>query len=234
MSQLQPNILLVEDDLNLGNILREYLEMKDFEVSLERDGEAGLSSFQTGTWDLCILDVMMPKLDGFSLAREIRRVDVQTPILFLTAKSMLEDKMEGFSLGGDDYLTKPFSMEELVMRIKALLRRRSTGSEPGEANENEFSLGKYTFHYPERRLDYPEKSFKLTTKEAELLRLLCLHQSKVLKRETALRLIWGDDSYFNGRSMDVFITKLRKHLRHDPRISILNVHGTGFKLLVEE
>lgn len=223
-------ILLAEDDLNLGNILKEYLEVKGFTPSLFRDGNSALAAFQVGDWEMCILDVMLPKQDGFSIAREIRRHDQQVPILFLTARNQMDDKHEGFSIGGDDYLTKPFNMDELLLRIRALLRR-TRPSDPTPATTQTFQLGHYHFDFPTRELRYQDQIQRLTSREADLLRLLCQQQGEVLKRETALRLIWGDDSYFNARSMDVFITKLRKYLRHDPRIELMNVHGLGYKLI---
>ena len=246
-------ILLVEDDPNLGSVLRDYLSMKGFDTTLAKDGEIGLSNWQTEKFDLAILDVMMPKKDGFTLAKEIRKIDEKLPLIFLTAKSMIEDKIEGFSIGADDYLTKPFSMEELILRIKARLKRNRFPKE-GPAPLNEiFQIGKYIFDYTSRTLNFgigakenltsgesnpgsktqdTKTGKQITSREAELLRLLCLHQNDLLKRQTALMLIWGDDSYFNSRSMDVFITKLRKHLKKDPDITILNVHGSGFKLIV--
>lgn len=228
-----PRILLAEDDPNLGRILREYLEVKGFAPALHTDGAAALSAFELGSWELCILDVMLPKQDGFSVARAIRRHDQQVPILFLTARGSLDDKYEGFSIGGDDYLTKPFSMEELLLRIRALLRRSAGVATVAEPQGNHFMVGAYAFDYPTRELLLDGQLVqRLTSREAELLRLLCQQQGEVLRRETALRLIWGDDSYFNARSMDVFITKLRKYLKADPRIELMNVHGMGFKLIV--
>jgi DNA-binding response OmpR family regulator len=228
-----PRILLAEDDPNLGRILREYLEVKGFAPALYVDGAAALSAFELGTWELCILDVMLPKQDGFSVARAIRRHDAQVPILFLTAKASLDDKYEGFSIGGDDYLTKPFSMEELLLRLRALLRRAGgPGGAGAEATATRFQVGKYAFDYPTRELSHEGHLQRLTSREAELLRLLCQQHGEVLRRETALRLIWGDDSYFNARSMDVFLTRLRKYLKDDPRIELMNVHGMGFKLVV--
>ena len=224
-------ILLAEDDPNLGTVLCEYLQAKGFPVDLHRDGEAALSAWQSSRCDIAILDVMMPKMDGFTLAREIRKQDEKTPILFLTAKSMIVDKVEAFTIGGDDYLTKPFNMEELLMRIRALLKRSQGATLNETQDQNEFTLGKFHFKYPTRELIQNEVSQRLTTREAELLKLLCLSKNDILKREIALKLIWGDDSYFNGRSMDVFITRLRKYLRPDNRIEIMNVHGTGYKLI---
>ncbi len=228
-----PKLLLVEDDPNLGEILAEFLTVKGHAVTRATDGEAGLQAWKSGKFDLCILDVMLPKKDGFDLARDIRKVDQQVPILFLTAKNMLEAKAEGFGLGGDDYLTKPFSVEELLLRIKALLRRSTTSTTTLVTSEKEtFKLGKFDFDFTYRELKLGKEVKRITSREADLLRLLCLHQNQILKREDALKQIWGDDSYFNARSMDVFITKLRKYLKDDPQIEIMNVHGTGYKLLV--
>lgn len=227
-------LLLVEDDPNLGEILAEYLSVKGYAVTRAVDGEAGLQAWHTGKYDVCILDVMLPKKDGFELGRDIRKEDQKVPILFLTAKNMLEAKAEGFGLGGDDYMTKPFSVEELLMRIKALLRRHAGGSAAtAVTTEKEtFKLGIFDFDFTYRELKFGKESRRITSREADLLRLLCLHQNQILKREDALKQIWGDDSYFNARSMDVFITKLRKYLKDDPNIQIMNVHGTGYKLLV--
>lgn len=228
-----PRILLAEDDPNLGRILEEYLAVKGFAPSRYTDGAAALAAFELGNWELCILDVMLPKQDGFSVARAIRRHDQQVPILFLTARGSLDDKYEGFSIGGDDYLTKPFSMEELLLRIRALLRRAAVpAAHAEEGAAGRFQLGRYVFDYPTRDLLLDGQVQRLTSREAELLRLLCQQQGEVLRRETALRLIWGDDSYFNARSMDVFVTKLRKYLKADPNIELMNVHGMGFKLVV--
>ncbi|HHG86543.1 MAG TPA: response regulator transcription factor, partial [Bacteroidetes bacterium] len=187
-------------------------------------------AFEHAEYDLCILDVMMPRKDGFAVAQEIRKQNTEIPILFLTARNLLADKMQGFGLGGDDYLTKPFSMEELLLRIKALLRRRQ-GSAAAQA-VSQFQLGKFSFDYVTRQLQWDDGAKRLTSREAELLRLLCLNMNQVLKRQDALLSIWGDDSYFNARSMDVFITKLRKYLKADPALEIMNVHGMGYKLIV--
>lgn len=233
----QPRLLLVEDDPNLGEILAEFLTVKGNEVTRAIDGEMGLHAWRNGKFDVCILDVMLPKKDGFDLARDIRKVDQQVPILFLTAKNMIEAKAEGFGLGGDDYLTKPFSVEELLLRIKALLRRASSSPTDGRpttvTSEKEvFKIGEFTFDFTYRELKRNSEVKRITSREADLLRMLCQHQNQILKREDALKQIWGDDSYFNARSMDVFITKLRKYLKDDPSIEIMNVHGTGYKLLV--
>lgn len=225
-------VLLVEDDPNLGSLLKEYLEAKGFSTELATDGKQGFDVFSRDKFNICILDVMMPVKDGITLAREIRGIDPQIPIVFLTAKSMKEDTIEGFNAGADDYITKPFSMEELLLRIKAILRR-SDGKNVKNSEQSEFEIGKYHFDYKHQTLDLKGVSQqKLTTKEAELLRLLCMNSNDVLDRNFALKAIWNDDNYFNGRSMDVYIAKLRKYLREDPGVELLNVHGKGFKLLV--
>ncbi|MBC8985502.1 response regulator transcription factor [Pedobacter sp. N36a] len=227
-------ILLVEDDPNLGLLLQDYLQLKGkFEVVLCIDGEEGLKAFSKQEFDLCILDVMMPKKDGFTLGKEIRKINQQVPIIFATAKAMMEDKASAYDLGGDDYITKPFRIEELLLRINALLKRVTT-KEVVEAApvETQFQIGDYTFDYTTQLIHYKGQQQKLSTKEAELLQLLCLKKNAVLTREEALLSIWHDDNYFNGRSMDVFLSKLRKYLREDPKVEILNVHGKGYKLLV--
>jgi DNA-binding response OmpR family regulator len=223
-------VLLAEDDENLGSLLREYLNAKNYRTQLYPDGVQALEAFQQDDFDLCIIDVMMPRMDGFTLAKEIRKLNSNTPFIFLTAKTMQEDVIEGFSLGADDYMTKPFSMEELLYRIKAILRRTSP-EEEGEKNRDLFDIGQYKFDANKQLLTIDGNTRKLTTKEAELLRLLCNNKNQMLDRNYALRTIWEDDSYFNARSMDVYITKLRKYLKEDPNIQILNVHGKGYKLI---
>jgi hypothetical protein len=224
-------VLLCEDDPNLGNLLRDYLQVKGFDTDLAVDGSEGLKQFKRSTYDFLILDVMMPVKDGFTLAKEIREDDKHVPILFLTAKSMKEDTLLGFEAGADDYMSKPFSMEELLARIQAILRRSSVLPQEGDAVA-QYTIGAYQYDYNTQKLTHSEEELKLTTKENELLFLLCKHQNSVLERSLALKAIWGDDNYFNGRSMDVYIAKLRKHLRLDPRIEILNIHGRGFKLIM--
>lgn len=227
-------ILLAEDDPNLGDILRDYLELKGkYEVVLCKDGEEALRTFNREEFDLCILDVMMPKKDGFTLGKEIRRINENVPIIFATAKGMMEDKTVAFGLGGDDYITKPFRVEELLLRINALLRR-SVNRENTELEETPttFDIGEYFFDYTSQIIKRNGEQQKLSTKEAELLRMLCLKKNDVLTREEALLKIWHDDNYFNGRSMDVFLSKLRKYLKQDPRVEIVNVHGKGYKLLI--
>ena len=221
-------ILLCEDDENLGMLLREYVQAKGFLCDLYGDGDAGYKAFLKGRYDFCILDVMMPKKDGFTMAAEIRALNQDIPIIFLTAKSLKEDILEGFKIGGDDYITKPFSMEELLFRIEAILRRVK-GNKGKDVVA--YTLGSFTFDVQKQVLSRGEQQTKLTTKESDLLTLLCAHANDVLQRELALKTIWVDDNYFNARSMDVYITKLRKHLKDDPQIEIINIHGKGYKLI---
>lgn len=226
-------ILLVEDDPNLGLLLQDYLQLKgNFEVVLCVDGEEGIRAFAKQAFDLCILDVMMPKKDGFTLGKEIRKINQQVPIIFATAKAMMEDKALAYDLGGDDYITKPFRIEELLLRINALLKRAGNTDNGQEQEPKQFEIGGYTFDYTTQIIYFEDKKQKLSTKEAELLRLLCLKKNTVLTREEALLNIWHDDNYFNGRSMDVFLSKLRKYLKEDPKVEIINVHGKGYKLVV--
>jgi DNA-binding response OmpR family regulator len=222
-------ILLVEDDLNLGFLLTDYLEMQGFEVKLCRDGEAGLKTYNQGGFDLCVLDGMLPVKDGFTLAMQIRAQDKKVPIIFLTAKSMKEDKLKGFNIGADDYITKPFEEDELLARINAVLRRTREDKKEEPAPEK-FRIGKYSFDYSTQSLMINDQLKRLTEKESEVFRLLCMNKNRILKREDALVSIWGQNDYFLGRSLDVFITKLRKYLKDDPSISIENVHGVGFML----
>ncbi len=223
-------LLIVEDDPNLGHILREYLSIKGFDSKLCKDGEEGLNAFKSEVFDLCILDVMLPKKDGFSLAKEIRMMDKQTPLIFLTAKTMKIDIIEGFKIGADDYITKPFSMEELMLRLKAILRRTPLGLMDDD-NKNTFDFGQFNFDYTQQLLTHNGSSKNLTSKETELLKLLCQNMNQTLDRSLALKIIWRNDSYFNARSMDVYITKLRKYLKKDGNIKIITVHGQGFKLV---
>lgn len=224
-------ILLCEDDENLGMLLREYLQAKNFETELCPDGGAGYKAFLKGSFDLCVLDVMMPKKDGFSLAKDIRQNNSDIPIIFLTAKTLKEDVLDGFKIGADDYITKPFSMEELVFRIEAILRRVK-----GKKNRDRttYKIGSFTFDTQKQILARGEKQTKLTTKESELLSLLCAHANEILQRDFALKTIWIDDNYFNARSMDVYITKLRKHLKEDESVEIINIHGKGYKLITPD
>lgn len=226
-------ILLVEDDPNLGSLLQDYLQLKGkFEVVLCTDGEEGLRAFTKQTYDLLILDVMMPKKDGFTLGKDIRKINSHVPIIFATAKGMIEDKTQAFSLGGDDYITKPFRIEELLLRINALLKRTEGSGKSEEQQQSHFKIGHYEFDYTTQIISINGLQQKLSTKEAELLRMLCLHKNEVLTREEALLNIWHDDNYFNGRSMDVFLSKIRKYLKDDPNVEIINVHGRGYKLLI--
>lgn len=232
MTDKKGTILLVEDDQNLGFVIQDTLKRKGYTVHLSRDGKDGLKHFNEHVYDLCVLDVMLPQKDGFSLAEDIRLVNAQVPIVFLTAKSQTEDRIAGFKAGGDDYLTKPFSHEELVLRIEAILRRTSgNASEPRDRDH--FELGQYTFDHRNLMLSHPNEERKLTKKEADVLRLLCMHQDQVLPRELVLNMVWGDDTYFLGRSLDVFISRLRKYLKMDEKVNIVNVHGVGFKLVIE-
>jgi two-component system, OmpR family, response regulator len=223
-------ILLVEDDPNLGSITSEYLNAKGFDCKWEKDGEAGYQKILKEKFDLFVFDVMMPIKDGFTLAKDVRGIDKKTPILFLTAKSMKEDTLKGFEIGADDYVTKPFNIEELIARIKAIINRT-------KENDNHFddiTIGAFSFNPKMQILKSKDKTIKLTTKESELLILLCKNKNDILERNFALKAVWGDDNYFNGRSMDVYIAKLRKYLKEESNIQIINVHGKGFKLLEEK
>jgi len=222
-------ILLCEDDENLGMLLNEYLQTKGFETELCLDGEAGYKAFTSNSYDFCILDIMMPKKDGFSLAQDIRKLNSNVPILFLTAKTLKEDVLEGFKIGGDDYVTKPFSMEELLYRIEAILRRICVKK---SRITSEYKLGKFTFDTQKQLLIIDGKVTKLTTKECELLTMLAQNANNILERNYALKTIWVEDNYFNARSMDVYITKLRKLLKDDPNVEIINIHGKGYKLII--
>jgi DNA-binding response OmpR family regulator len=227
-------ILLAEDDPNLGMLLQDYLQLKGkFEVILCQDGEEALKAFTKDHFDICIFDVMMPKKDGFTLGKDIRKINPDIPIIFATAKSMIEDKAEAYSLGGDDYITKPFRIEELLLRINSLLKRVTVNDKTDASEQpSKFEIGNYKFDYTAQLISSGPYQQKVSTKEAELLRLLCLKKNEVLTREEALISIWHDDNYFNGRSMDVFLSKLRKYLKEDPKVEIINVHGKGYKLLV--
>ena len=225
-------VLLLEDDSNLGLVLQEHLQMNGFEVTLCANGEEGMATVLREPFDLCLVDIMMPKRDGFSFAREVRSRGQQTPLIFLTAKSLKEDKIEGFRVGCDDYVTKPFSIEELLLRIEAVLRRCQPSA--NSANAVQFTLGSYSFDYERQTLRCGSTDMRLTPTESELLRLLCMNLNRTLDRDTALRAIWGNETYFSGRSMDVFISKLRKYLKDDPRVEILSIHSKGFKLVVSE
>ncbi len=225
-------LLLVEDDINLGNMIFDSLEINDYQVTLYRNGEEAWNNFEKNRFDMLLLDIMMPKRDGISLAREIRKVDTQIPIIFLTAKGLKEDKILGFKVGADDYMTKPFEIDELVARIEAIFRRLQKGVNVDGITE--FTIGKYTFNLNTRNLTFENESQKLTTKEAGLLEQLCIQQNGVLTREIALKAVWGSDNYFTGRSMDVYITKIRKYLNRDSNIEIQNIHGEGYKLVISQ
>jgi DNA-binding response OmpR family regulator len=223
-------ILLVEDDPNFGSIMKSYLELNDFDVVLKTDGKQGLSGFQSESFDICILDVMMPEMDGFTLAKEIKKINSKVPFIFLTAKSLKEDMLEGFRTGADDYITKPFDSEVLLFKLHAILKRNHQYAE-NEADVNEFKVGKFLFNYNLRTLIHDNTTYQLSPKEASLLKMLCSAKDGILLRKDALEKIWGNDNYFNGRSMDVFIARLRKCLKADPSIEIANIHGNGFRII---
>jgi DNA-binding response OmpR family regulator len=220
-------ILLVEDDENLGYVIQDLLSMNGYKVHLARDGKEGLLFFNKSKYDLCLIDVMMPKKDGFELAEDIQKVNNSVPLVFLTARNQKEDKIKGLKLGADDYITKPFDSDEFLLRVKAILRRSSTKK---NNSDKEYKIGEYTFTPSTLILSKDTNNRRLTKKESALLKLLCEHKGKILEREVVSNLIWGDDSYFVGRSMDVFITRLRKYLKDDSAISITNIHGVGFRL----
>jgi len=226
----QVKILLLEDDKNLGAIIEEHLKLNGFNVTLCSNGEIGLKAYKQKIFDLCLVDIMMPKVDGFTFARTVRQSSEEIPIVFLTAKSLQEDKIEGFKIGCDDYITKPFSIEELLLRIRAVLKRVKKSSL--ESDRHQFTLGSFNYDSNTRLLTGKDQEYKLTSKEAELLKLLCLNINQILTREDALRNIWGDENYFSGRSMDVFISRLRKYLSSDQQIEIVNIHSKGFRLNV--
>lgn len=230
MTKKNIRILLAEDDKNLGDILKTYLEAKGYPTTLCVNGEEAFDLFNKDNFDFIILDIMMPLKDGFTVAREIRKSNKKIPILFLSAKSMQDDILKGFQLGADDYITKPFSMEVLLMRMNAILRR-TQGTEKAASQTSTYRIGNFLFDYQRQLLTLNDHEQKLTAKEADLLNLLCQNANEVLDRSVALKEIWRDDSYFNARSMDVYITKLRKFLRDDPEVELLNVHGIGFKLI---
>jgi DNA-binding response OmpR family regulator len=226
------SILLVEDEENFGSVLKNYLELSDYNVTLCNDGSKGLASFKKNIYDLCILDVMMPVMDGFTLATEIRKLNSDVPLIFLTAKKLKEDILKGYQIGADDYITKPFDSEILLYKIEAVLNRHNI-TQPKEIITN-FSFGIYNFNTDTRELNTKESHRKLSPKEAELLKLLCENLNQVVSRDLALNQIWKDNNYFTTRSMDVFIAKLRKYLKEDPSLEIINVHGNGFRLLVKQ
>ena len=229
MENIKPQILLCEDDTNLGMVLKNYLELNDYNVTLERDGKLGLAAFQREKFDICLLDVMMPNMDGFTLAEEIRDVNPDVPLFFLSAKTMKDDIIQGYKLGADDYITKPFDSDVLLHKIKAILKRNE---EENRISENiEFDLGGYHFNPKLRELIFGGTTQTLSPKENDLLKMLAEHKNDLLPREQALKRIWGSDTYFNGRSMDVYIAKLRKYLKADSNIEIVNIHGNGFRLV---
>ncbi len=233
MENEKNQILLVEDDASLGQVLKNYLELNDYDVELARDGILGLAAFRRKKFDICLLDVMMPNMDGFTLGEEIRNVDPDVPLFFLSAKGMKEDIMRGYKLGADDYITKPFDSEILLHKIKAVLKRNNELEEKKHA-VTEWNLGNFKFNSRLRNLQIGEESFTLSPKESELLTMLAEYKNDLLPREAALKRIWGSDTYFNGRSMDVYIAKLRKYLKLDPTVEIVNIHGNGFRLVVPE
>ncbi|MBO4875794.1 MAG: response regulator transcription factor [Bacteroidales bacterium] len=224
-------LLLVEDDVNFGFVLKSYLEMNDFYVTLITDGKDAVNAFLSREYNLCILDVMLPNVDGFTIAKEIKRISPSCPVIFLTARSLKEDIMEGFRIGADDYLTKPFESDVLLMKIRAILRRNS-GIQPGISDV--VTIGKYKFNTKIRSLTSADEEYRLTPREADLLKALYINKNNVLDRNEALKKIWGDDNYFNARSMDVYITKLRKYFKNDESVQIDNIHGSGFILVVKE
>jgi len=233
MDKEKYKVLLVEDDTNFGQVLRNFLELNDFIVELARDGILGLAAFRREKFDICLLDVMMPNMDGFTLAEEIRNVDPEVPLFFLSAKSMKEDILHGYKLGADDYITKPFDSEILLQKIRAILKRNQELQEKQHA-QVEWSIGRYHFNSKLRALTLGDSTQTLSPKENELLTMLCEFKNDLLPRETALKRIWGSDTYFNGRSMDVYIAKLRKYLREDSSVEIVNIHGNGFRLVAPD
>ena len=224
-------ILLLEDDASLGMVLQEHLQLQGFEVTLCVDGEQGLAAYRKSKYDICLVDIMMPKKDGFSFAEDIRHTDQKIPLIFLTAKSLKEDKVHGFQVGCDDYITKPFSIEELMLRIEAVLRRTGGGSSLDTPDS--FQIGSYTFDYQRQLLIHSKRQQKLTPKESDLLKLLCLNMNKTVLRADALQQVWDNDSYFSGRSMDVYISRLRKYFKDDSGVQIMGIHGKGFRLIVQ-
>ncbi|MBT7492063.1 MAG: response regulator transcription factor [Bacteroidetes bacterium] len=231
MNSKKNRVFLLEDDPNFGAVMKSYLEMNSYLVYWVKDGNAALKEFKERNYDLCILDVMLPNVDGFTIASSIRKIDSKTPIIFLTAKSMKADIVKGFKLGADDYITKPFDSDLLLLKIKAILRRENNMN--SESVDSEINIGNYIFDYSQRTINYKNNLYKLSPKESELLHLLCIHKNRVLDRNEALQRIWKENSYFTTRSMDVFITKLRKYLKEDQNIEICNIHGSGFILKIQ-
>lgn len=230
METAKSKILLCEDDTNLGMVLKNYLELNDYDVTLERDGRLGLAAFQREKFDICLLDVMMPNMDGFKVAEEIRDINPDVPLFFLSAKTMKEDIIQGYKLGADDYITKPFDSEVLLHKIKAIIKRNE--EDHREELYAEYDLGKYHFNPRLRELIVNGITQTLSPKENDLLKMLADYKNDLLPREIALKKIWGSDTYFNGRSMDVYIAKLRKYLKEDDKLEIVNIHGNGFRLVV--
>jgi DNA-binding response OmpR family regulator len=227
-------ILLAEDDENLGFMIKDYLELNNFKVIWEKNGKLALQEFFQQEYDLCVFDVMMPEKDGFTLAEEVRRINPNIPIIFLTAKTMKEDRIQGFKSGADDYITKPFSTEEFLLRVEAVIKRSYGRGTESPEKKGLYQLGIYEFDYQNLSLKHNGISQHLTRKEADVLKILFVHKNEILPRETALKIVWGNDDYFTGRSMDVFITRLRKYLKDDPRIQINNIHGVGFKMIIDD
>lgn len=225
------NVLLVEDDFNMGELVKDALEENNFDITLARDGKEGLSAFIKGSFNIVILDVMMPNMDGFTLAERIKKLNPDIPFMFITAKAETEDRLKGFELGADDYLTKPFSIKELVMRI-SVIARRIHGSMVADSENSSFVLGELHFNYAKRELGPADKMERISSKEAELLKLFCINPNKIVRRDFLLRNVWGDDDYFSSKSMDVYISRLRKLLRPAPEVQIINIHGTGYRFLV--
>jgi two-component system, OmpR family, response regulator len=225
-------ILLVEDDPNFGSILKSYLELADYEVVLKQDGKQGLTCFRNNLFELCILDIMMPEMDGFTLATEIKKLDDKVPVIFLTAKTLKEDVIEGFRIGADDFLTKPFDSEVLLYKISAILKRKYSGEADPEEDNKDLSIGSFHFNYRLRKLSNMNQTYTLSPKESGLLFMLCKAKDGILSRSDALNKIWGADNYFTARSMDVFIARLRKYLKEDPAVEIINIHGNGFRLVI--
>jgi DNA-binding response OmpR family regulator len=226
----KPHIFLVEDDLSFGAVLKSYLEINDFTVDWVDDGQYAVARFKKNNFEICILDVMLPNVDGFTIANEIRKINGEVPILFLTAKNLREDVLKGYKTGADDYITKPFDTEVLIFKLRAIIKRQTAGP---QKETNFYQIGSYLFNYKLRKIEHEESKQKLSPKEAELLKMLCDNQNELLPRETALRKIWGDDGYFTARSMDVYLTKLRKLFTEDPSVEIRNIHGRGFMLEIK-
>lgn len=226
-------VFMVEDDRNFGSVLKSYLEIHDYQVVWVDDGKKAFQEFMAEPFDICILDVMLPHIDGFTIATDIRKINTDIPIIFLTAKTLKADVLHGFKVGADDYITKPFDSEVLLCKINAIIKRHNIQRNIDESQTDEFEIGRYRFNFPNRLIINNGETQKLSPKEAELLKMLCQYINNVLPRDVALKTIWGEDNYFTTRSMDVFITKLRKYLKDDPNIEIINLHGSGFRLEVQ-